>query len=57
MSISKIRSFLYTLAKILGDINAIRKGKIAERIARRGAGRVTGKVLGKIFDSIFRKKN
>lgn len=49
MSISKIRSFLYGLAKILGDVNAIRRGKIKERIARRIVGKATGRGMGKLF--------
>ncbi|WP_337017316.1 hypothetical protein [Oceanobacillus massiliensis] len=43
------RSFLYTLAKILGDVNAIKKGKVGKRIMRRAAGKATGKGLGKFF--------
>lgn len=48
MSINKIRSLLYKVAKYLGDINAIRKGKIKQRIKRRIAGKVTGRMLRKI---------
>lgn len=55
MSINKFRSFLYTLAKLLGDINAVQKGKIGQRIVRRGAGRITGSLLGKLFRTIFKK--
>jgi hypothetical protein len=43
------RSFLYTLAKLLGDVNAVQKGRVPRRIARRVAGRITGQALGKIF--------
>lgn len=43
------RSFLYALAKILGDVNAIARGKILRRIGRRLAGKGTGRLLGKIF--------
>ena len=39
-NISKTRGLLYWLAKILGDINAIQRGKIGKRIIRRGAGKV-----------------
>ncbi|WP_299090312.1 hypothetical protein [uncultured Metabacillus sp.] len=46
---NKFRSFLYILAKIIGDINAIKKGTIGKRIARRAAGKATGKLLGKLF--------
>ncbi|WP_176720401.1 hypothetical protein [Desulfuribacillus stibiiarsenatis] len=49
MSINKTRGFLYWLAKLLGDINAVKKGTVGKRIARRAAGKVTGKGLGKLF--------
>lgn len=49
MSLNKIRSILYGTAKILGDINAIKKGKVGKRIARRVAGKGTGRLLGKLF--------
>lgn len=55
MSINKVRNILYTIARILGDINAVQKGKIGQRIARRGAGRITGSLLGKLFRTIFKK--
>ncbi|MCL6495396.1 MAG: hypothetical protein K6T54_11545 [Ignavibacterium sp.] len=54
MSINKIRTILYLLAKILGDVNAVQKGKIGQRIVRRAAGRTTGLLLHKIFRKIFR---
>ncbi|MEG8945781.1 hypothetical protein [Rosettibacter firmus] len=49
MTINSLRNILYTLARLLGDVNAIKKGKIGERILRRSAGRITGKFLQKIF--------
>ncbi|NPC94777.1 hypothetical protein HOO54_22025 [Bacillus sp. WMMC1349] len=49
MSINKIRSIMYKLSKILGDVNAVKKGKVGKRIARRAAGKTTGKLLGKLF--------
>jgi len=45
----KFRGFLYWLAKILGDINAVKKGKVGRRIGRRIAGKATGRFLGKLF--------
>ena len=33
MSIGKTRGFLYWLARILGDVNAVQKGKVGKRIA------------------------
>jgi hypothetical protein len=49
MSIGKTRGFLYGLARLLGDINAVQKGKVGKRIVRRAAGKVTGRSLGKLF--------
>jgi hypothetical protein len=49
MSLSKTRSFLYWLARLLGDVNAVRRGTIGKRLARRAAGRATGKALRKLF--------
>jgi len=40
---SKTRSFLYFLAKLLGDMSAVQKGKIGKRAARRAAGKLAGK--------------
>jgi|LSQX01.3.fsa_nt_gb hypothetical protein len=51
-SINKTRSFLYTLARLLGDFQAISSGdpkKIAKRAARKAAGRATGRVFRKLF--------
>ncbi len=48
MKINKIRSLLYTGAKILGDVNAIQKGNILQRIVNRILGRMIGKIFGKI---------
>lgn len=49
MNINKTRGFLYLLARILGDINAVQKGTVGKRIARRAAGKATGKVLRKLI--------
>ncbi len=52
MSIHKTRGFLYKLARLLGDFQAVSSGdprKVARRVARRAAGRATGKALRKIF--------
>jgi hypothetical protein len=46
---NKFRGFLYTLAKILGDINAVKKGHVGRRIGRRIAGKATGRGLGRLF--------
>lgn len=49
MSINKTRSLLYLLSRVLGDANAVQKGRVGRRIARRAAGRAAGIGLGKLF--------
>jgi hypothetical protein len=49
MSINKTRGILYTLAKLLGDVNAVQKGKVGRRIGRRAAGKATGRAFKKFF--------
>jgi len=54
MSINSIRNILYKTAKILGDINAVQKGEIGERIVRRAAGKTSGQLLQKLFRGLFK---
>ena len=49
MTINQFRKILYGIAKFLGDVNAIQKGKIGKRIGRRIVGKMTGKLLRKLF--------
>lgn len=49
MTLSQIRSALYPLARWLGDLNAILKGKIGCRIGRRIAGKASGKMFRRLF--------
>lgn len=44
-----MRSLLYLIARLLGDINAARKGRVSRRIARRLAGKAMGRWFGRIF--------
>jgi len=44
-----MRSFLYTLARLLGDINAVKRGRVGRRLGRRLVGRATGRGLGRLF--------
>ena len=46
--ISKVRSGLYKSAKVLGDVDAVKKGKVAKRVKSRITGKIAGKTLGKI---------
>lgn len=43
------RSWLYRIARLMGDYNAVKKGRVGRRIGRRVAGRATGRALWKIF--------
>jgi len=43
------RGFLYWLARLLGDVNAVKRGRVGRRMARRATGRATGRLFRKIF--------
>ncbi|MDQ4143922.1 MAG: hypothetical protein M3198_09310 [Actinomycetota bacterium] len=43
------RSWLYRIARLMGDAQAVKRGRVGRRIGRRVAGRATGKLLGKLF--------
>jgi len=45
---SKTRSLLYTAAKVLGDVEAVKKGKVGKRAKNRILGKLAGKLLGKL---------
>ena len=52
MSINKTRGFLYQMARLLGDVNAVSSGnpnKMAKRAGRRAVGRAAGKGMSKLF--------
>lgn len=49
MSISKIRSLLYKLERLLGDVDAVRKGRIRQRIKNRMKTKIVGKLLRKFI--------
>lgn len=46
---SGFRSLLYKVARIMGDVNAVQKGRVGRRVGRRVAGKATGRGLGKLF--------
>ncbi|MFW6053019.1 MAG: hypothetical protein ACOC8I_03825 [Desulfosalsimonas sp.] len=43
------RGFLYKIARIIGDFQAVNRGRIGRRVGRRAAGKMTGRLLGKLF--------
>jgi hypothetical protein len=44
-----LRGFLYAFARLLGDVNAVKKGRVGRRVARRATGRTTGRAMRKLF--------
>ena len=52
ITIGKARSALYKSAKVLGDVNAVKNGRIGARIANRAVGKVTGRLGGKLAKSV-----
>jgi len=44
-----IRSILYAIARLLGDIGAVKKGRIGRRIGRRVTGRAAGKAMRRLW--------
>ena len=44
-----MKSLLYKALRISNDINAVRRGKIGQRIARRAYGKATGRLAARIF--------
>ncbi len=49
VNVRKTRGMLYKIARVLGDYQAVKSGRVGRRVARRAAGRATGRGLGKIF--------
>ena len=47
--INKVRNVLYTSAKVLGDVNAVQKNKVPQRIGRRIAGKYASRIMNNIF--------
>ena len=45
----KLRPLLYLLARLLGDANAVRRGRIGQRIVRRVAGKATGRAMRRML--------
>lgn len=49
-----VRSALYRTARVLGDVQAVRRHRIGRRIVRRAVGRLAGRTLGTLFRWLFR---
>jgi hypothetical protein len=53
MNIHKTRGILYKLAKLLGDLSALKNGR-PEKITKRITRRMTGKATSRLFKKIFK---
>jgi hypothetical protein len=47
--VATTRGILYTLARLMGDVNAVKKGTVGKRIGRRLVGKMTGRGIGRLF--------
>jgi hypothetical protein len=45
MIIGKVRSALYLAARLLGDVQAVKRRKVGQRIRRRVVGNVLGRTI------------
>ena len=45
----KLRSVLYFLARMMGDVSAVKKGTVVKRINRRIVGKSASRGIGKLF--------
>jgi len=43
------RGLLYWLAKVLGDVNAVKRGKVGRRLLRRQTGKLTGRGIRRLL--------
>jgi len=48
LTIGKIRRAAYKTGKVLGDVNAVKRGKVAKRVKNRVVGKLLGKAVGKL---------
>ncbi len=53
ITIGKTRSALYKASKFLGDVNAVKRGTIGQRVVSRAAGKATGSMLGSLMRFLF----
>lgn len=53
ITIGKTRTVLYEAGRALGDINAVSRGTVPQRLVSRGLGKLFGLLLGGIVRSMF----
>ena len=47
--VGMLRSFLYWLARLMGDVNAVRNGRVRQRVKRGVASNIVGQAVRKWF--------
>ena len=47
---AEFRGLFDTMAKLMGDYNAVKRGKVGKRIGCRAAGNATGTAMRKLFN-------
>jgi hypothetical protein len=53
LTIGKVRSSLYASAKVLGDVNAVVRGTILQRLTNRYLGNLTTQLIRWIVNAFF----
>lgn len=56
LTIGKARSAMYTGGRVLGDINAVARGTIGQRLLSRVLGRISGQAIGAIVRALFGRR-
>lgn len=51
---NKFRNLLYRLASFLGDVNAVKKGKVGQRIVRKQVYKTGAKSVDKLLRDIMK---
>jgi hypothetical protein len=46
---SALRAILYMLARLLGDAQAVKRGRVGQRVANRMIGRAVGKATRRLW--------
>lgn len=45
----KTRGLLYLVARLLGDVNAVKRNRVPRRVARRVVGKGVGRLMARVF--------
>lgn len=56
ITIGKVRSALYGTSRVLGDINAVKRGTIPARIGTRIIGPIVGRLFGALIRGLFGRR-